>query len=151
MLLVFIIVASNIHFFTAMINMRQPFCSVCLQGANGHVCILKERSDPSSATKELKWSLPFKGRCFCQGVVTAINKSRQPCTLEGDSEPEFWFVNDPIPLIHRSSWNQGRLDELLQRTGYCGKFILFFVCLFVCFLLCFFKLGMGFNFHKYDK
>ncbi|XP_072017381.1 uncharacterized protein [Amphiura filiformis] len=68
----------------------------------------------------LRWSLPYKERCYCQGVVAPRN-SPQTCTTYKDrsGDKTLWFVDDPTPLTNRMNWNKQALDILLEREEYC--------------------------------
>ncbi|XP_072017380.1 uncharacterized protein [Amphiura filiformis] len=83
------------------------------------LCVLEERPDPSQGGA-LRWSLPYKERCYCQGVV-APRKSTQTCTTYKDrsGDKKLWFVDDPTPLTNRMNWNKEALDILLEREEYC--------------------------------
>ncbi|XP_072017379.1 sushi, von Willebrand factor type A, EGF and pentraxin domain-containing protein 1-like [Amphiura filiformis] len=83
------------------------------------LCVLEERPDPSQGGA-LRWSLPYKERCYCQRVV-APRKYTQTCTSYKDRsvDKKLWFVDDPTPLTNRMNWNKEALDILLEREEYC--------------------------------
>ena len=99
-----------------------------LVAVENHVCVLKKRPDPSNGGV-LRWTLPYNERCLCQGVVapriepghTCANVDDQGST---DDSWNLWFVDDYKvgPLTRRHNWNKEGLDDLLQRSEYCGMF-----------------------------
>ena len=105
------------------------FFTANLLPVESHVCILRKRSDPSN-DGVLRWSLPYNERCLCQGVVAPKHTPSHSCATvntqhcSNDSKRELWFVDDSEvgPLTRRHNWNKGVLDDLLQRSNYCGKF-----------------------------
>ncbi len=71
----------------------------------------------------MRWSLPKKELCFCQGVVAPV-MVKSCSTMEKEySEDELWFIDDPRELTLRHNWKKDILDDLLERTEYCGKII----------------------------
>ena len=95
---------------------------------SSHVCILKERPDPSR-DGVLRWSLPLEELCLCEAVVAhgrEIVKTR--ANICGSEQPDdklngLWFVDDPRPLttMYMYDWQTNELDQLMLRTAYCGK------------------------------
>ena len=100
-----------------------------LAPAESHVCIFRKRPDPSKGGL-FRWSLPYNEICLCQGVVAPKVKPSNKCATTDDqhctddSSCKLWFVDDSDvgPLTRRHNWNKGALDDLLQRTDYCGMF-----------------------------
>ncbi|XP_072017483.1 uncharacterized protein, partial [Amphiura filiformis] len=86
---------------------------------SSQLCVLEERPDPARGGA-LRWSLPYKQRCHCQGVV-APRKPTQVCAVyeDGSGDMKLWFVDDPTPLTNRMHWNKETLDILLERQEYC--------------------------------
>ena len=84
--------------------------------AVGQACILTLKED---AAGEMKYSLPYKGRCLCQIVLNPRNIMSN-CQVM-DEEDVFWFTNDSDILTQRANWTPEKLDILLERNGYCGK------------------------------
>ena len=86
-----------------------------------HVCVLRERPDPSRGGV-LRWSLPLEELCLCKAVVAPV--MAKTC---GDGQPDeydinqLWFADDPQPLSARHNWQKDVLDQLMDRTAYCGK------------------------------
>ncbi|XP_072048369.1 lactadherin-like isoform X2 [Amphiura filiformis] len=78
-----------------------------------YICILREGPDPSRGGA-LRWSLPYKEVCFCQGVVAYKHVKACPGR-------DLWFVDDPSLLIMRQNWETDILDELMNRTKYCDN------------------------------
>ena len=86
---------------------------------HGHVCILKKRVDPVLGV--MRWSLPKKEICLCQGVVTPVVMNICP-TMETDyADDELLFFDDPRELTMRHNWKKNELDKLLERVEYCGN------------------------------
>ncbi|XP_072014450.1 uncharacterized protein [Amphiura filiformis] len=77
------------------------------------VCLLTKRLNPTGV---MQWSLPYKGRCFCQIVLAPRS---QICHRNEQEEDSFWFTSDHEALIQRENWTPHKLDILLERTGYC--------------------------------
>ncbi|XP_072046698.1 probable carboxypeptidase X1 [Amphiura filiformis] len=90
--------------------------SAYLAVALSYVCILQQRPDPSRGGA-LRWSLPYKEICFCQGVVAP----KYVKTCPGRDQRDLWFVDDPSQLIMRQHWKKDILDELMNRTSYCAN------------------------------
>ena len=108
-----------------------------------HVCLLKERPDPSSGGT-LRWSLSYDDICYCQRVIAPTFISLEKCPKEDDQtcsdilSCNLWFVDDPTLLTHSQNWNIKTLDQLLERTDYCGEsnrnkwsFFFFFLYMFI--------------------
>ncbi len=55
-----------------------------LRTIHGHVCILKKRPDPEHEGL-LRWSLPKKELCLCQGVVAPVMTKSCPPIEEEDA------------------------------------------------------------------
>ena len=94
----------------------------------------------------MRWSLPKKEICLCQGVIAPKVSAGQSCSRyeDADANEELWFIDDPTPLTKRKNWTPKKLDALLSRSQ-CCKCLLYirnsrvylFVCLFFCFCFCF--------------
>ena len=85
---------------------------------DGHICLLKEKLNSNGT---LQWSLPLKERCYCQRVVIPTFLSTQDCSTNNDNPNHLWYSLDVVPLTQKDNWTPGILDELLERSGYCGK------------------------------
>ena len=89
-----------------------------------HVCLLKKRWEPVTASH--RWSLPLNERCRCLWVVAPKIKSpSQSCPLgrEYVKDPsELWFTDDEESLTTRSNWKPHLLDKLLERAEYCSEY-----------------------------
>ena len=86
------------------------------------MCMLIKRLDSS---KTLRWSLPTKKRCYCNGVGMRISEISN-CPEDNYPNPkDLWFTDDPKILTQRSSWTPEKLDVLLDRMEDCApsKFI----------------------------
>ena len=85
---------------------------------------MKKRPDPSRGGV-LRWSIPSDEICYCQGVVAP--RSSKTCSkadhfaCSDTNSGNLWFVNDPAPLTQRRNWNKEALDQLLERSDYCGR------------------------------
>ena len=109
------------------------YVSVYFKVATAYVCILQKRPDPDLGGI-LRLSLSFKEICLCQAVVAPMSKTGQICNMMRDescandswlaNDPlcKLWFVDDPSLLVKRVNWKKERLDSLLQRSGFCGKY-----------------------------
>ena len=92
-----------------------------------HVCVLEKRRNPSLGGV-LQWSIPYDEICYCQRVVVPRFISLETCARRDDyvcfdSKPcNLWFVDNPALLTRRRNWNKKALDQLLERTVYCGRF-----------------------------
>ncbi|XP_072017513.1 uncharacterized protein [Amphiura filiformis] len=82
--------------------------------------MLKERPDPSRGGV-LRWSLPYKEICYCQGVVAPKRAKTCPRREDEYEDGDLWFVDDPSLLIMRQNWRKDILDELMNRASYCEK------------------------------
>ncbi len=103
---------------------RKTALTELLCTVHGQVCILMKRPDPAR-DGDPRWSLPKKELCFCQGVVAPAMFKSCPTMEETYSEEDLWFIDDPRELTLRHNWKKDILDELLKRTEYCGKIILY--------------------------
>ena len=85
---------------------------------DARLCILREQLDP--ATGRLRWGIPSKDRCACDSVVAP----KFECTSSSRRKPpEMWYIDEPKPLTRTENWTPKKLDELLERTDLCCKFI----------------------------
>ena len=87
----------------------------------GHVCLLRERLN---LTGETQWFLPKQERCYCQHVIAPTFISIHDCYTNMMESTQLWFTSDSVSLTNRENWTPERLDELLERMGYCGKNLL---------------------------
>ena len=95
-------------------------CYVVSGFARGHICILKTRFDQSTQT--VRWSLPSKERCLCQGVVAPEQRADHSCYSGSASETDdLWFIDNPFHLVRRENWTPKKLDKLLERDKLCCK------------------------------
>ncbi len=95
-----------------------------LYTVHGQVCILTKRPDPERGGV-MRWSLPKREICFCQGVVAPVIMKTCSTTEETYAEDDMWFIDDPYELTLRQNWKTDVLDTLLERAEYCGKILLF--------------------------
>ena len=84
-----------------------------------HVCHLQEKFDRNLG--RLRWSLPRKERCLCQGVVAPRTPGNQHCSVVKETVDieDLWFTDDPTPLTNRNNWKREILDDLLDRSECC--------------------------------
>ena len=82
------------------------------------MCLLRERV---SLTGVPQWSLSLQERCYCQSVIAPSFISIHDCSVNQMASKHLWFTNDSVPLTNQENWSSERLDELLERIGYCGK------------------------------
>ncbi|XP_072016385.1 uncharacterized protein [Amphiura filiformis] len=82
----------------------------------GQVCLLTERQAPDG---HVRWSLPYKGRCFCQVVRAPRKVATTTCHRRNEEEDSYWYTSDPQELTQRENWTPEKLDVLLERTGFC--------------------------------
>ena len=91
-----------------------------------HVCLLKKRPDPIRGNI-LRWFLLYDELCTCQAVVAPVSvktcSNKDGNTCPDTSSCKLRFVDNPIRLTKRQNWNKETLDQLLERTDYCSKFI----------------------------
>ena len=90
-----------------------------------YVCVLKERPDPSR-DGVLRWSLPLEELCLCKAVVAPVmDMTKTRAKVCGGGQPDeydqLWFVDDPRGLTTMYNWEKNVLDQLMNRTAYCGK------------------------------
>ena len=73
----------------------------------------------------MRWSLPYAERCLCTWVVV-LGDGKQSCTpaiAETDKHPIWWFTDEPGPLTLKDNWTPAKLDLLLERAEFCGKYV----------------------------
>ncbi len=106
-------------FFFLFIILNFIFTELFHHTIHGQVCILTKRPDPAREGV-LRWSLPKKELCFCQGVVAPAMAKSCSTMEEACTEEDLWFIDEPQELTLRHNWRKDILDELLERTEYCG-------------------------------
>ena len=67
------------------------------------------------------WALPLKERCLCQAVTVPEVRHTNNCFATKVISESLWFTSDPAPLIRRENWTPEKLDDLLERSEYCGR------------------------------
>ena len=91
------------------------------------LCILRKQLDPS--TGRLRWGMPAKDRCACHRVVAptftrtpSCSGKPAPCSPYKETV-EMWYIDDSKWLTRKENWNMEKLDQLLERKGFCGRLI----------------------------
>ena len=82
------------------------------------MCMLKKRYDES--TDLMRWSMSSSMRCRCDRVMISLVDNTPYCPkLEKET---MWFTDKQNELKDKSNWTPDKLDELLERKTFCGKF-----------------------------
>ena len=68
--------------------------------------------------------MPALDRCMCQAVVK-MKKQDKVCPMQEKEAIDLWFTDSPGPLTDRANWKPETLNRLLERAGFCCKFIIF--------------------------
>ena len=100
-------------------NLFSLFSVTVVEVVEAYVCILQKQTDSLGA---IRWSLPRKERCLCQGVVAPKTTHSKPCQGGGiGTDDDLWFIDDDIArsLLNRQNWKQAKLDQLLNRQECC--------------------------------
>ena len=90
---------------------------------HGYVCQLTKQWDESEHRE--RWSMPALDRCMCQAVVKMKKRDKVCPSVQEKEAIDLWFTDRPGPLTDRANWKPEPLNRLLERAGFCCKFIIF--------------------------
>ena len=101
-------------------SIKHSFTAGCSIIAEAHICILKQRWDPSYDRE--RWSLPTSERCLCTHVFAPKFGSIPRCSEDTYVEPgDLWFTDNPELLKNKLHWTKNDLDESLERAEFCSE------------------------------